>query len=454
MAAAPQRPGSSGRGSTPAVYNPAPCRCASYAPASAASSPSPSERSTTWPASPSTRASSSATAPSASVVRRGRGRLEPIADPLAFELDDLIGVQRPVERLVRNTEQFLLGLPVAARAALRRARHRQVLGRARPADALRRARPAPRGGAPRRPAAAARDPRCAARPALAVPALRRRPLVLRGRERLPRAEGGARRQPRRAAGQRAHRGHQQPPPPAAGAALGQPRGAPRRGRRAAPRRGARGEARALGPLRPDARLLRLRPADLPRDRRALGQARGPRASRRDAARGGAALRARAVVALRAQRAASSWTTSPGARASPPGPPIPRITPGLPPPGGPSLGVPRNMRSSAPARAASVLFAAQLLLASAPSSRRAGRGARRRRRLPRGRQRGDDFLAEYDESGAGDPLEPSNRVVFGANETIYQYIFDPLASAYGSCSRRWCGTRCCTSSRTWASRRTS
>ena len=45
------------------------------------------------------------------VVRRGRGRLEAIADPLAFELDDLIGVQRPVERLVRNTEQFLLGLP-------------------------------------------------------------------------------------------------------------------------------------------------------------------------------------------------------------------------------------------------------------------------------------------------------------------------------------------------------
>jgi uncharacterized protein len=45
------------------------------------------------------------------VVRRGRGRLEPIADPLAFELDDLLGVQRAVERLVRNTEQFLLGLP-------------------------------------------------------------------------------------------------------------------------------------------------------------------------------------------------------------------------------------------------------------------------------------------------------------------------------------------------------
>jgi predicted AAA+ superfamily ATPase len=45
------------------------------------------------------------------VVRRGRGRLEPIAEPLPFELDDLIGVQRAVERLVRNTEQFVLGLP-------------------------------------------------------------------------------------------------------------------------------------------------------------------------------------------------------------------------------------------------------------------------------------------------------------------------------------------------------
>jgi len=45
------------------------------------------------------------------VVRSGRGRLEAIADPLPFELDDLIGVQRAVERLVRNTEQFVLGLP-------------------------------------------------------------------------------------------------------------------------------------------------------------------------------------------------------------------------------------------------------------------------------------------------------------------------------------------------------
>jgi predicted AAA+ superfamily ATPase len=41
----------------------------------------------------------------------GPGRLVPIEMPLAFDLDDLIGVEGPVERLVRNTEQFLVGLP-------------------------------------------------------------------------------------------------------------------------------------------------------------------------------------------------------------------------------------------------------------------------------------------------------------------------------------------------------
>jgi uncharacterized protein len=44
-------------------------------------------------------------------VIRGRGRIEPIEEPLAFDLDDLVGVSRPVERLVRNTEQFVVGLP-------------------------------------------------------------------------------------------------------------------------------------------------------------------------------------------------------------------------------------------------------------------------------------------------------------------------------------------------------
>lgn len=41
----------------------------------------------------------------------GIGRLRPIAEPRAFELDDLVGVERAVERLVRNTEQFVRGLP-------------------------------------------------------------------------------------------------------------------------------------------------------------------------------------------------------------------------------------------------------------------------------------------------------------------------------------------------------
>jgi hypothetical protein len=45
------------------------------------------------------------------VSRHGRGRLVPIERPDRFELDDLVGVERPVARLVANTEQFLAGLP-------------------------------------------------------------------------------------------------------------------------------------------------------------------------------------------------------------------------------------------------------------------------------------------------------------------------------------------------------
>ena len=44
-------------------------------------------------------------------ARRGPGRLVPVPAPAAFELSDLVGVDRPVERLARNTEQFLRGLP-------------------------------------------------------------------------------------------------------------------------------------------------------------------------------------------------------------------------------------------------------------------------------------------------------------------------------------------------------
>ncbi|HVP27700.1 MAG TPA: ATP-binding protein [Myxococcota bacterium] len=44
-------------------------------------------------------------------ARGGPGRLVPVLAPAEFDLDDLIGVERAVERLVRNTEQFVRGLP-------------------------------------------------------------------------------------------------------------------------------------------------------------------------------------------------------------------------------------------------------------------------------------------------------------------------------------------------------
>lgn len=42
---------------------------------------------------------------------RGPGRLVPIESPAGFDLDDLIGVDKAVQRLVQNTEQFQRGLP-------------------------------------------------------------------------------------------------------------------------------------------------------------------------------------------------------------------------------------------------------------------------------------------------------------------------------------------------------
>jgi predicted AAA+ superfamily ATPase len=39
-----------------------------------------------------------------------RGRLRPV-EPAAFDLDELVGVERPLAELLRNTEQFLRGLP-------------------------------------------------------------------------------------------------------------------------------------------------------------------------------------------------------------------------------------------------------------------------------------------------------------------------------------------------------
>jgi predicted AAA+ superfamily ATPase len=41
----------------------------------------------------------------------GRGRLVPVAEPSLFDLDDLVGVDASVASLVRNTEQFVRGLP-------------------------------------------------------------------------------------------------------------------------------------------------------------------------------------------------------------------------------------------------------------------------------------------------------------------------------------------------------
>ena len=44
-------------------------------------------------------------------VGRGVGRLEPVAEVSSFDLDDLIGVDRAVTALDRNTRQLLAGLP-------------------------------------------------------------------------------------------------------------------------------------------------------------------------------------------------------------------------------------------------------------------------------------------------------------------------------------------------------
>ena len=45
-------------------------------------------------------------------AREGRaGRLVPIADPALHDLDDLLGIERALAKLVRNTEQFVAGLP-------------------------------------------------------------------------------------------------------------------------------------------------------------------------------------------------------------------------------------------------------------------------------------------------------------------------------------------------------
>ncbi len=44
-------------------------------------------------------------------ARDGVGRLVAVAQPHAVDLDDLVGVEGPLARLLRNTEQFVRGLP-------------------------------------------------------------------------------------------------------------------------------------------------------------------------------------------------------------------------------------------------------------------------------------------------------------------------------------------------------
>src|SRR5262245_37930454 len=44
-------------------------------------------------------------------ARRGAGRLRPIEQPQLFDLDDLVRVDRAIDRLVANTEPCLAGLP-------------------------------------------------------------------------------------------------------------------------------------------------------------------------------------------------------------------------------------------------------------------------------------------------------------------------------------------------------
>jgi len=44
-------------------------------------------------------------------ARGAVGRIVPIETPALFDLDDLVGVERPVGRLLANVEQFVLGLP-------------------------------------------------------------------------------------------------------------------------------------------------------------------------------------------------------------------------------------------------------------------------------------------------------------------------------------------------------
>ena len=88
-----------------------------------------------------------------------------------------------------------------------------------------------------------------------------------------------------------------------------------------------------------------------------------------------------------------------------------------------------IRRSVPARAAALALAAAFALGgfrasgepvdeAQPDAHVADAGA-------------EGLVLEYEEGvGEHDPLEPSNRLVFGGNETVYRYLFDPVADVYG------------------------
>lgn len=206
--------------------------------------------------------------------RDGRsGYLQPLEVSLDLRLADLLGVERQREQLERNTRQFVAGQP-ANHALLWGPADRQVLpgpcaagraGRRRAAPDRDRARPpgrpAARGGATARPAAALR-------------AVLRRPLVrCRGR-RLPGTQERARRLAGTGAGECAALRHLQPPAPGFGEAERQ-RELEDGGRRAASQRSGGGQDRLVRPFRPVAVVLSLHPGAFPQRGSPLGgRARG------------------------------------------------------------------------------------------------------------------------------------------------------------------------------------
>jgi phospholipid-binding lipoprotein MlaA len=88
-----------------------------------------------------------------------------------------------------------------------------------------------------------------------------------------------------------------------------------------------------------------------------------------------------------------------------------------------------IRRSSPARAAALALLAACVLAPARSLAAEPDGPPEIGADPHAvASDADDFLGEY-ETIERDPLEPSNRLMFGANERIYRFLFDPLADAY-------------------------